>query len=87
MSKYLQETIFRAAGSSRRVKIFKVTRRRVPGMVVYFETVKKEFHCTVLRKAVEAELEKLNGFREPRLDYKQSIEDWVEDLFSEIEPV
>ena len=36
MNRYLADTIFRAYGSAKRVKIFKITRRRVPGMVVHF---------------------------------------------------
>lgn len=80
MNKYLSDTIFRAFGSSKRVKIFKIKRRRIPGMVVCFETLEKSFHATCPRVRVEEELEKLNGFREPRLDYRWSSEDLVTDL-------
>lgn len=83
----MQNTIFRAFGSAQRVKIYKITRRRVPGMVPYFETVKKEFHCTAQRNLAETILEKLNGFREPRLEYARSLEDWVEDAFADAEPI
>jgi hypothetical protein len=78
-SKYLSETIFRAYGSAQRVKIFKITRRIVPGMFPFFEVVKKEFHCTAQRDLAEATVAKLNGFHEPALKYKRSLEDWLED--------
>lgn len=79
MNRYLTDTIFRAYGSAKRVKIFKITRRRVPGMVVYFETLKKEFHCTAQRAQAEATVERLNGFREARIDYQWSEEDLLND--------
>lgn len=82
MNKYLKTTLFRAAGCAARVRIMRVTRRRVPGMIPYFETVSEEFHCTVRRDKVGETLERLNGGRIPELKYRQSIEDWVDDVFA-----
>lgn len=82
MNKYLKTTLFRAAGCAARVRIMKVTRRRVPGMIPYFETVSEEFHCTVRRDKVDETLERLNGGKIPELKYRQSIEDWVDDVFA-----
>lgn len=78
-SKYLRETVFRVYGSAERVKIFKVTRRRLPGIFPHFEIIKKEFHCTAQRKLAPAMVAKLNGFEEPSLRYATSLEDWLED--------
>lgn len=82
MNKYLKTTLFRAAGCAARVRIMRVTRRRVPGMIPYFETVSEEFHCTVRRDKVNETLQRLNGGRIPELKYRQSIEDWVDDVFA-----
>lgn len=82
MNRYLADTIFRAYGSAKRVKIFKITRRRVPGMVVYMETLKKEFHCTAQQVQAEATVERLNGFREPRIEYHWTNEDLLNDIKS-----
>lgn len=77
--RYLSNTIFRAYGSAQRVKIFKVTRRRLPGIYPQFEILKKEFHCTASRELAPSVVAKLNGFEEPALSYAQSLEDWLED--------